>query len=150
MTLEAAIPLISLVTALIALGGVIYGFAFKWGRADRQLSDLSRANVVERLIKMETKIEVMWTAFTEQLLANRPHLASKGSRYRLSQEACDAISEVKDSLPDKEDNGLISEKVLLEVPYRIGMGRLREIAARHSITIGELLALISVELGIEL
>lgn len=139
---------------LISLASIVYAFAFWRGRVDKQLSDLSEAKIPERLVKIETKQEVLWTVFSEQILTSRPNLAMRGSKFKLTDDAMKAIEEVKQILPEynpsSAGNSVSSEQILIDLPKMIGIDNLKEIAGRHSMTLGELLAIISVELGIDI
>ena len=145
------ISVISLIVALISLMGVVYGFAVWRGRVDKQLSDYSDAHLLDRLCTIETKLETIWQVFMEQVLANLPNLATRSSSYHLTEDAKRAVEEVKGLIPDINPGCAdVAETVLVELPNRIGMDRLREIAEKHQMTMGELLAIISIELGIDL
>jgi len=135
----------TLVMAGISLAGVIYAFAFWRGEVSNQLKGLS--TVPERLAKLETKCEVIWAAFVDQTLAGNPVLARRGSAYELTESAMQAVREVKDYL--KADNPgieLVAEQVLLDIPHRLGIVKLKAIAEKHKMTLAELLAILSVDL----
>ncbi len=141
------------IAAVIALAGVVYAFAFWRSKVDTQLSVLSKENIGERLVKIETKQEVMWTAFMEQVLTNRPNLAVRGSAFKLTDDAMKAVGEVQQLLPHNPGTNTTkvnSEHILIDLPNSIGLDRLKAIAEKHLMTLGELLAIISVELGIDI
>lgn len=146
------LQIITFIAAVISLAGVLYAFAFWRGKVDRQLSDLSQANLIERLVKIEAKQEVQWTVFTELVLSNRPNLAMRGSKFKLTNDAMKAVEEVKQILPDCNPGGgqVTSEQILIDLPRRIGLDNLKAIADRHNMTLGELLAIISIELGVDI
>lgn len=150
--MEPIVSIAGLVTGILALAGVVYAFGFWRGKVDKQLSDLSKANVPERIVKMETKMEVLWTLFTEQTLANCPNLAMRGSAFKLTEDAKNAIEEVKELLPPSNPGleKLTSEHMLIDLPNAIGMDNLKGIADKHNMTLGELLSIISLELGIDI
>ena len=137
--------LASFVMAAISLTGVIYAFAFWRGKVDNQLKGL--ITMPERMAKMETKLEVIWIAFVDQVLGRNPSLAQRGSAYRLSENAVQAVKEVKSYL--KANNPgieLVAEQVLHDIPHRMGIVKLRMIAEKHDMTLAELLAVLSVDL----
>lgn len=71
----------------------------------------------------------------------------------LTEDALKAIEEVEQILPEYNPGygtKLTSEQVLCDLPEKMGLDRLKEIAARHNMTLGELLAIISVQLGIDI
>jgi len=143
------------VAGLISLAGVVYAFAFWRGKVDTQLSDLSKENIGKRLVAIETKQEVMWTVFIEQVLTNRPNLAMRGSAFKLTEDAKKAVEEVQQLLPPHNpgpgtNTKMTSEQVLIDLPKEIGLDNLVAIAGRHKMTLGELLAIISIELGIDI
>ena len=146
------VPIISIVAALIALAGVLYAFAFWRGKVEKQLSDYGKANIPDRLARIETKMEVLWMIYSEQILSNRPNLAMRESKFKLTDEALKAVEEVKQILPEYNPGSgqLVSEQVLVDLPRQIGLDKLKDIAGRHNMTLGELLAIISVELGIDI
>ena len=135
----------ALVMAIISLAGVIYAFAFWRGEVGNQLKGLS--TVPERLAKLETKTEVIWAAFIDQILAKNPGLVQRGSGYELTENAMRAVRDVKNHL--KADNPgieLVAEQILLDIPHRLGIVKLKSIAEKHEITLAELLAILSVDL----
>lgn len=150
--MNGALQIVSLIAGLISLAGVIYAFAFWRGRVDNQLSDLSKANIIGRLAKIEGKQELMWNVFTEQVLTHRPNLATRGSAFKLTDDAMKAIEEVKQILPESNPGiePVTSEHILIELPKQIGLDKLKDIANSHDMTLGELLAIMSVELGIDI
>lgn len=144
------VPIISIVVALVSLAGVLYAFAFWRGKVEKQLSDYGKANITDRLARIETKMEVLWMIYSEQILSNRPNLAMRESKFKLTDEALKAVEEVKQILPNPGSEQLVSEQVLVDLPRQIGLDKLKDIAGRHNMTLGELLAIISVELGIDI
>lgn len=146
------LAVVGTIAGLLSLAGVVYAFGFWRGKVDKQLSDLKDAHIPKRLDKMEAKQEVLWTVFTEQVLSNRPNLAMKGSQFKLTGEAMKAIEEVNGLIADHNPGAtkVTSEHILCDLPAEIGLENLKDIAERHSMTLGELLAIISVALGIDI
>lgn len=142
---------LSIAALIISIGGIFYGIAYWRGKVDNELGWLKEkikkySDAHDRLTKMETKFEVVWSIFAEQILTDRPHLASKSSPLRLTEQAREALQEVTQCLK-KQVNSNLSDQVLYNVPEQVGMPKLRGIAEKHNMTLGELLAVISLELS---
>jgi len=150
--LPLIISVASFIVAFISFMGVVYGFAIWRGGVDKQLSLYSEGHLLDRTTSIETKIDVLWQIFTEQTLSNRPDLATRGSSFKLTDDAKMAVEAVKAIIPDINPGfgDGVAETVLVELPHRIGMDKVKGIAETHGMTLGELLAIISVELGLDL
>lgn len=145
--------ILSTVAVIIStIVGLIVGIAYWKGRTDSELVWLKQtlenykdAKVLDRVTRMETKFEFVWNVFVEQLLTHRPHLATKSSPLKPTEQGVLALSEVMGCLQSKSIN--LTDQVLYDIPQQIGIEKLREISERHEVTLGELLALVSLELG---
>jgi len=145
-----AIP--SFIIALVALLSVVYAVAYWRAKVDKQLQDYYKANILDRLVKSETMLEMLWKLFSEQVLSNRPNLASRGSKFQLEEDGRKAVEDVKALIDQFTNPGMEikAEMVLLDLPRQIGIEKLRRVAVKHSMTLGELLAIVSIELGIDI
>lgn len=137
--------ILSIVAILLSIAGVIYGVAYWRGKVDSELGIYREAKMLERLTKMETKFDFVWSVFVEQLLTERPHLATKQSPLRPTEQGQLALSEIMGCLDSKSVS--LTDQILYDIPQRIGIDKLRDIADRHKVTLAELLALISLELS---
>jgi len=172
MEWSVIVSIVSLIAAVVALLGVIYAVGVWRGRVDNQLRGYTEARILDRMVKLEaafssharlpdqietvldrltrveTKLEVVWMVFSEHLLS-RPELASRSSGFKLSDQANQALAEVQLALDTchnphtLQNDSPLAEKVLLDLPAGIGMETLREIAAKHHLSIAELLAIVS-------
>lgn len=159
MEWQSIVSIGALLAALTSLAGMAYGFGFKWGEVKSQLKGLSEAQLLTRLTQLETKQEVLWQVFAEDVIHGRPRLGATSSPYHISPLARQALDEVKRELkPHCKDNEsgvdclntpearYIADKVLVELPHRIGLERLRAIAHTHNMSLAELLAIVTSEL----
>lgn len=144
---------ISIVATAISLAGILFGIGYWRGKVDNELKWLkekcqsySDAKIPDRVAKMEAKFELVWEVFTEQVLTDRPHLATRQSPLKLTAQALEATAEVRACL-ELSNHTTPSDKVLVDVPAQIGLVKLKDIANRHSMTLAELLAIISLELS---
>lgn len=145
--------LLSIIALVISVLGSVATISYWKGKYDNDLNWIKKAlqtyaeaKVIERIIKIETKFDVVWSAFTEQVLTDRTHLATRSSPLKLTAHAKQAAEEVKSCLKQISNNTTISDRVLLDIPHQLGMVKLRQIADNHNMTIGELLATISLDL----
>lgn len=158
MAWQTIVAIIGFLTGLAALGGVTWGLGLRWGEVRAQLKTLSDTKLLERLTKLETKQGILWEVFSTDILHNRPHLGSATSPFTPSPQAQDALEAVKKALrphcrqDEKEidclstpDAANLADKVLVELPHRIGLQTLREIAHKNQMSLAELLALVSLE-----
>lgn len=149
--IPAILSILAFVTYLITIGALIY----KVGKRDQRLDDLCKCNLPDRVLGLEGKQEVLWAAFSDQVLSRRNDLANRGSPYKLTPQAQEAVGEVMGLLAGKgvditADHVSVSERVLAMLPKGLGSNELREVAMRHHMTISELMAIISIDLGLEI
>ena len=160
MIWQSIVSIVGLLLALASLAGIAYGFGYKWGQVKAELRNLAEANLAGRLIKVETKQDVLWEGFTDDVLHRRPSLGSSSSPFQLSQLARQALDEVKLALKPHckgEGNEVsclntpeavnLADQVLVELPKHVGLERLRTIAQTHEISLAELLAIVTNELS---
>ena len=137
------ISILSIIIALITIFTVVY----KKGKQDQQVKDLCDANLPTRLTKMEAKQDVLWEVFQEQVLRMRPDLATHGSGFTLSESAKKVVEQVRFCFgkEDMVESKHVSDHVLFEIPHRIGMEKLKQLAEDNKMTLGELLAILTVD-----
>ncbi len=139
--------ILSILALIISLAGALYSVAYWRGKVDKELKDYSEAKIPDRLTKIESKFELVWAAFTEQVLSDRPHLATHSSPYKLTAQAELATEDVMFCLDNLENHTTTSDKVLVNLPAKLGIDKLKQIATKHQLTLGELLAVISYKLN---
>lgn len=148
MTISTVLSVIAIV---ISLAGALYAIAYWRGKVDNDLKWMHEqlqecVDAKGRLIKLETKFEVVWISFAEQILTERTHLATKSSPLKLTDHARKAMEEVKGCI-SAVNGHLLSDQVLIDIPHQLGMVKLRQIAEDNNMTLGELFAVISLDLN---
>jgi len=76
----------------------------------------------------------------------RPDLATHGSGFILSDKAKRVVDKVRFCINDHDmlaKNQRKSDRILFDIPHRIGMEKLRELADENDMTLGELLSILS-------
>lgn len=147
--MELGLSLLSITVAGITILTVFYHF----GQQGQIIKSINDDRLPGRMANMEAKLEILWLAFADQNLSNRPDLANRGSGYKLTEAGKDAVSEIMGLVYQQESNNSNNinrlDQLLLEVPQTVGIDKIKEIAGKHNMRLGELLAVLSIELGID-
>ena len=128
--------IVSLVMALCACVGVLWGFAYRWG------------GLSERISNIEEKLNLLYTVYVENALVTQYQSGnvSHSSPYRLTIQGQKALMGIADLLPQSElvtlrTTNKTSSQIFLSLVHEIGMDRIVEYCLDHDMTVAQFSAL---------
>jgi hypothetical protein len=144
--LDTTGTLIALILSIITLIGII-GSAFYWKATIDNLMKCTK-DVPGRTVILETKMDIIWQLCVDQNLATKPHLAKRGSGYKLTEEGEKIISTLADKIAklQKEYPDIKPSDILVVVSKEIGMEELQRIGHETGCSMADLMSLLTVKL----
>ena len=128
--------IVSLVMALFACIGVLWGCAYRWGGLN------------ERIANIEEKLNLLYTVYVENALVTQYQSGnvSHSSPYRLTNQGQKALQGIADLLSKSDllilkTNNQSSSQIFLSVVHEIGMDRIVEYCLDHNMTVAQFSAL---------
>jgi len=127
---------ISLVMALFACIGVLWGFAYRWG------------GLSERIANIEEKLNLLYTVYVENALVTQYQSGnvSHSSPYKLTIQGQKAVLGITDLLTQSDllilkTNNETSSQIFLSLIHVVGMDRIVEYCLDHNMTVAQFSAL---------
>jgi hypothetical protein len=146
--MENAQSLIAIILGVISILGVIGGLAYWKGTVDSVIK--ANKGVPEKVAGLEMKMDVIWSLFVDQTLEKQPHLARRGSGYKLTPEGEECIKGMEEviSLVKKEHPDISPSDALIFVSQKMGMLEMQKIAHEAGCTLSEFYSLLTIKLGV--
>ncbi|MQG81484.1 MAG: hypothetical protein FI692_06845 [SAR202 cluster bacterium] len=128
--------IVSLVMALFACIGVLWGFAYRWGGLN------------ERIANIEEKLNLLYTVYVENALVTQYQSGnvSHSSPYRLTNQGQRVLIGITDLLTQSDlvtlkTNNQSSSQIFLSLVRVVGMDRIVEYCLDHEMTVAQFSAL---------
>lgn len=128
--------IVSLVMALFACIGVLWGFAYRWGGLN------------ERIANIEEKLNLLYTVYVENALVTQYQSGnvSHSSPYRLTVQGQKALMGITNLLTQSDlvtlkTNNQTSSQIFLSLVHIVGMDRIVEYCLDHDMTVAQFSAL---------
>ena len=128
--------IVSLVMALFACIGVLWGFAYRWGGLN------------ERIANIEEKLNLLYTVYVENALVTQYQSGnvSHSSPYRLTVQGQKALIGITNLLTQSDlvtlkTNNQTSSQIFLSLVHIVGMDRIVEYCLDHDMTVAQFSAL---------
>ena len=128
--------IVSLVMALFACIGVLWGFAYRWGGLN------------ERIANIEEKLNLVYTVYVENALVTQYQSGnvSHSSPYRLTNQGQRVLIGITDLLTQSDlvtlkTNNQSSSQIFLSLVRVVGMDRIVEYCLDHEMTVAQFSAL---------
>ena len=136
MSLNDVGLIVSLVMALFACIGVLWGFAYRWGGLN------------ERIANIEEKLNLLYTVYVENALVTQYQSGnvSHSSPYRLTNQGQRVLIGITDLLTQSDlvtlkTNNQSSSQIFLSLVRVVGMDRIVEYCLDHEMTVAQFSAL---------
>jgi hypothetical protein len=150
MNLDIPVSIISSIVGLISIGGVLYTIAYWKGKTDKTLTDV--CSLPARTSSLETKMDILWALFVDNILEKRPNLAKRGSGYKLTDMSEECLKDIRHVIVQvkKEKPTLSPSDTLTIVAQRVGMLELQKIAEKNGCTLSEYFSILTIKLGVSI
>ncbi len=137
---------------------LIWAFVFGiWkGRVDKVLEDCSSCHktIPQTVTELNTKMDLVWKLVAAQILEYNPHLAKRDSPFKLTERGKQCLIPLQPVIVEMKHkapcySGLGASDVLLELSNRVPLDKLYVIANAQGCTPAQLLAMATIEMGIQ-